>query len=145
LEVFAGYQVNKYFGVEGGYANLGEYNVNSSVSAPVAAVGTSTWEANNVWSLSALGYVPIQEHFSAFGRLGLAYSRLSFNYSDTAGDAINASKNATSPLFGLGLKYDLTKNASVRGEFERYENIGDGATTGQSSVNVWSVGLQYHF
>ena len=144
-KLLAGYQVNKYFGVEGGYGNLGQYNVNSTVSAPGAGVGTATWKANNVWSLAGIGYIPIVDKLSAFGKVGFAYSKVSFNYSDTVGDAISNSKSTTSPLYGVGMKYDFGNNVSVRGEFERYQNVGDSNITGQSSINVFSLGLLYRF
>ena len=144
-KLLGGYQINKYFGVEGAYAKLGQYSISSTVSAPGAGLGAATWEANNVWSLAALGYVPIQDHFSAFGKLGVAYSKVNFNYSDTVGDVVSAGKNTTSPLFGVGLKFDFNERASLRGEFERYQNLGDSTITGQSSVNVWSLGMQYRF
>ncbi len=105
-KVVGGYQVNKYFGAEGGYANFGQYSVNSLVTVPGAGNGTATWQASNIWSLAAIGYVPIQDQFSLFGKIGLAYSSVSFNYSDTVGDAISASKNSTVPLYGVGLKYN---------------------------------------
>jgi len=143
-KLFGGYQVNKYFGVEGGYADLGRYSVNSNVTAPGAGPGAGTWEADNVWSLAAVGYLPIQDRFSAFGKVGLAYPKVEFNYS-APGASVSASNSSTSPLYGVGLKYDLTNNASVRGEFERYQNLGAGSTTAQSSVNVWTVGMQYRF
>jgi OmpA-OmpF porin, OOP family len=144
-KVLGGYQINKYFGVEGAYAKPGQYSISSTVSAPGAGLGTATWEASNVWSLAALGYAPIQDHFSAFAKIGVAYSKVNFNYSDTVGDVVSASKNTTSPLFGVGLKFDFNERASLRGEFERYQNLGDSTITGQSSLNVWSLGMQYRF
>ena len=143
-KLFGGYQVNKHFGLEGGYADLGRYDINSSVTAPGAGPGAGNWEADNVWSLAAVGYLPIHDRFSAFGKAGLAYSRVNFTHS-SPGAAVNASDNTTNPLFGLGLKYDFTKNASVRGEFERYQNLANASTTGETSVNVWSLGMQYLF
>lgn len=144
-KILGGYQFNKYFGAEGAYAKLGQYSFNSTVSAPGAGLGAGTWEANNVWSLAAVGYVPIQDHFSALGKIGIAYSKVNLNYSDTVGDVVGASKNTTAPLFGVGLKYDFNEQTSLRGEFERYQNLGDSTITGQSSVNVWSLGMQYRF
>jgi OOP family OmpA-OmpF porin len=144
-KLFGGYQVNRYFGVEGGYAKLGQSNFTSSVTLPGTGTGSGTWDPKDAWSLSAVGYLPVVDRFSLFGKVGLAYSKVNFGYADTVGDAISASKHTTDPLYGAGLKYDLTKETSVRGEFERYQNIGDSSVTGQSSVNVWSVGLQYHF
>ena len=143
-KLYTGYQASRYLGFEGAYANLGQYSLNTSVSAPAAGTGTGTWQANNVWSLAAVGYLPLGENFSAFGKLGLAYSNVNFTYAGPA-TAISAGKNSSSPLYGLGLKYDLGSNMALRGEFERYQNVGDSSTTGQTSVNVWTLGIQYKF
>ena len=143
-KLYTGYQASRYLGFEGAYANLGQYSLNTAVSAPLAGTGAGTWQANNVWSLAAIGYLPLNDKFSAFGKLGLAYSNVNFTYSGPA-TAISASKNSSSPLYGLGVKYDLGNNMALRGEVERYQNVGDSGVTGQTSVNVWSLGIQYKF
>jgi OmpA-OmpF porin, OOP family len=143
-KLYLGYQVNSYFGVEGAYTNLGQSGITSAIATPVAGTGNGTWTANNIYSLSAVGTLPIQDGLSAFGKIGAAYSNINFTYSG-GGAAVSANNSAVSPLYGVGLKYDITGNTSVRGEFERYQNLGDSALTGQSSVNVLSLDLQYRF
>jgi hypothetical protein len=49
------------------------------------------------------------------------------------------------PLLGLGLKFDFTKAFGVRGEWERFNNVGDGSTTGQTPMNVWTLSGQFRF
>jgi hypothetical protein len=39
----------------------------------------------------------------------------------------------------------VTKAIGPRGEFERFNNVGDGSTTGQSAVHAWSVSALYRF
>ncbi len=143
-KLFGGYQFNPNVGVEGGYARLGSFNINSAITAPAAGSGTGNWTANNVWSLSAVGTLPLQERLAVFGKVGAAYANVNLTYAG-GGAAISANSSGFSPLYGLGVKYDLSRNASLRGEFERYQNLGDSNLTGQSSVNVFSLSAQYHF
>lgn len=44
-------------------------------------------------------------------------------------------------MYGLGAKYDYTKNIGVRLEWERYKNV----VHESSDVNLTSVSLQYSF
>ncbi|HEV7821010.1 MAG TPA: outer membrane beta-barrel protein, partial [Burkholderiales bacterium] len=79
-KLFGGYQFNQYIAAEGGYTNLGKFNVNSTVAGPVAGTGAGTWEAKNIWSVAAVGSLPITPQFAAIGKLGLAYSKVDFDY-----------------------------------------------------------------
>jgi OOP family OmpA-OmpF porin len=144
LKLFGGYQFTPYIGAEGGYTNLGKFDINSSVAGPTSGTGAGTWEAKNVWSLAAVGTLPITSQLAAIGKLGLAYSKVNLDYS-APGVAIGQSNTGTSPLYGVGLKYSVTPNTALRGEWERYSNLGDAATTGKSSVDAWTMSVQYSF
>ncbi len=143
-KLFGGYQFTPYVGVEGGYTSLGKFDINSSVAGPAPGTGTGTWEAKNVWSLAAVGTLPITSQWAAIGKLGVAYSKVDFNYA-SPGAAISQSDTGTSPLYGLGVKYRFTPQTALRGEWERYSNLGDGSTTGKSSVDAWTMSVQYNF
>jgi OOP family OmpA-OmpF porin len=145
-KLFGGYQFSRYFGIEGGYSDLGQFSADSAISAPAPDSGSGTWKASNVWSLAAIGSVPIQKDFSAFGKLGLAYSKVDLSYiAPVSGATVSQSSSQTTPLLGLGLKYDIDKHIALRGEWERYLNLGDSGTTGRSDVNLWTVSVQYRF
>ena len=143
-KLFGGYQFTPYIGVEGGYTSLGKFDINSSVTGPAPGTGAGTWEAKNVWSLAAVGTLPITSQWAAIGKLGVAYSKVNFDYA-SPGAAISQSDTGTSPLYGLGVKYNFTPQTAVRGEWERYSNLGDGSTTGKSSVDAWTMSVQYNF
>ena len=145
-KLFGGYQFTRYLGLEGGLTDLGRFSGSSAISAPVPDSGTGTWKAGNVLSLAAIGSLPLGNEFSAFGKLGLAYSRADLSYAaPVSGASISQSSTQTTPLIGLGLKYDLDKHFAVRGEWERYMGLGDNSTSGRTDVNAWTASLQRRF
>jgi OOP family OmpA-OmpF porin len=43
------------------------------------------------------------------------------------------------------MKYDFTKRTGIRAEWEQYKNIGDKNKTGESDLDLISIGIQYKF
>jgi len=64
---------------------------------------------------------------------------------DVPGALYSPSATRVQPLLGVGLKFDFNKTFGVRAEFERFSNVGDGSSTGQSPIYVWSAGAQVRF
>jgi OmpA-OmpF porin, OOP family len=122
-KIFGGYQFSKNFDIELGYADLGQ-----------AKAGGSTFEAKGV-ELAGVGMLPIGERFSLLARGGLFHWKV-----DTTGSA-NAS--GTDLTYGFGLRFDFNRDFSIRGEWQRYKDVGDLNTTGQADVDVIGVSLVY--
>ena len=123
-KLFGGYQVNRNFAVEGGYADLGQ------AAIPGAVLDTSAWFAH------AVGILPINEQFGLFGKLGLAMVE-----TDTTGIG---TLDSTSPAFGLGLRYFFTPQFGIRGEWDRFRAPGS-PFTGKSDVDYWSISAVFRF
>jgi OOP family OmpA-OmpF porin len=51
----------------------------------------------------------------------------------------------TDLTYGIGAQYDINRQLGVRAEWQRYTNMGDDATIGESDVDVMSVGLVVRF
>src|SRR5258706_6436041 len=64
-KAFGGYQLNRYFGVEGGYADLGKSTI---VGTPGNAAGFES----QAWYGTAVGSLPLNPQFALTGKLGLA-------------------------------------------------------------------------
>ena len=64
--------------------------------------------------------------------------------SDTTGLG-SGGDDGTDFTYGVGLKYDFTRNLAARVEYQRYNDLGNSNTTGQSDVNMWSLGLMFKF
>lgn len=141
-KIFGGYQFDRNFGVEGGYTNIGKATATGTIGA---RAGSGKAEAKG-FELLYVGTLPINEQFAVYGKLGLF--RWDFDMSATGRrESGTIGDKVTNLTLGVGLKYNLTKDLAARLEFQRYAGVGvgDNAITGQLSVNVSSLGLQFKF
>jgi OOP family OmpA-OmpF porin len=140
----AGYQVNSYLAVEGGYVNLGKFKYNATFSGVSSTV---SFEPSG-WNLDVLGIMPINNQFSVFVKAGMIRAKVEDTVSATNGSS-SASEIVTAtnwkPNYGVGVTYTLSRNSAVRAELEQYRKLGDDATTGSGDVNLLSIGYQYKF
>lgn len=140
FKLFGGYKFNKHFALEGGYFDLGKFGY-TTATVPVGTLSGNIKLRG--WNFDAVGYMPITEKFSAFGRAGANYAEARDNFSSTGAvsvpAAINPSKNAFNYKAGLGVQYELTETIGLRGEAERYR-IND-AVNSRGDIDMLSVGL----
>ncbi|HXU93676.1 MAG TPA: outer membrane beta-barrel protein [Gallionella sp.] len=120
--VLLGYQYNQNFAFEGEYNDLGRFTT--------AAINGKS----NVWGLSAVGILPLQDKFSVYGKLGLARS-------DTSTSAATGTKR-TAATYGLGGQYDATSMIGLRLSWERY---GVGITGQNASDDLYSLAAVFKF
>jgi OOP family OmpA-OmpF porin len=143
FKLFGGYQVNKYFAVEAGYFDLGQFGFVANTVPTGSLSGNIKIKGLN---LDAVGTLPITEKFSAFGRLGVAYAHTDGRFVGTgAVNVLNPSPSArdTNLKVGLGVQYAFTEALSLRAEIERYR-IND-AVGNKGDVDLASIGLVYRF
>jgi OmpA-OmpF porin, OOP family len=128
-KVFGGYQINRYFGVELGYHDLGGI----SAAGPGGAVGFDS----TALSAALVGSIPITQRFAGFAKLGVARTETDAT-GVLGGVPVAGSDRNTDATYGLGLRYDFTKMFGVRGEWERFR-AGGGSVGGKSDIDVFSV------
>lgn len=148
-KLFGGYKFNKYFALEGGYVDLGQFSAATTITAVRGAAITptavnATFKAEEGYFLTAVGILPLSNNFSIFGKLG-AYSMKTKLDVAVAGTSLSNSERNEDMLYGVGLGYDFTRNVSLRAEWERFEKVGDENKTGQGDVDLISVGLVFKF
>ena len=142
--LFAGYQVNRNFALEGGYDQLGRFNYSSAVSSPAADTVSGRFDAH-AFDLSAVGILPIAPGWSAFGKAGIAYSEAKLDAGSTGAVAVSSQHHwSTEPLLGGGISVDVTRNVFVRAEWDRFLHVGD-SNTGRGDIDMYTVGVGYHF
>jgi len=137
FRILGGYQINRNFAAELGYQDLGKV----TLSAP----GVSFNIKANVWELVGIGAYPFANQFSGYGKLG-AYHGESKASAAVAGFGSGSLKETNTDLtFGLGVQYDVSRELGVRGEWQRYKNIGGDNVGGKSDVDVLSIGALWRF
>jgi len=135
-KIFGGYQLNKNFGFELGYVQLGE------ATASFAGFGSASIEAKG-FELLGVGTLPINQQFSVFGKLG--FFRWDVDFKDGTGLVGNASDSGTDLTYGFGVQYSFTKNVALRAEWQRYNDVGEANTTGKADVDTLGVSVVIRF
>jgi len=124
---FLGFQVCRFFALEGGYTSLGSY---SSEVQVVEDPGRFVAEASpHAWSVSGLVTTPPWKRLSAFARVGAAFWKADREIHDRLGAGFLAQgddASGTSVVWGFGGRFDFSKHVGIRGEWERFENVADG-------------------
>ncbi len=121
LKVYGGQQLHKYFGWEASLVNF----VREVQNTPTGDVKRDFFGASG----AAVGILPVNADFSAFGKLGLMAGRKRIR-----GPGGDSNENELNLLVGVGARYALTPRAAIRAE---YEDFNQG--------NLISVGVTYKF
>ena len=121
---FGGYQFNRYFGLEAGYADFGE-------TEPLGSAGPRL-EADAAY-LVAVGTVPFTDSFSGYAKAGISDWNVDTSIAGFVGD-----DNGNDPTYGLGLQYRFTDHVALRGGYDRFE-IDD------SEVDLAQLQLRFDF
>jgi OOP family OmpA-OmpF porin len=136
---FGGYQITPNWGVEAQYGNLGSRS--GSVRLAGASLGTITSKATQM-SLAGTGTLPLASGFSLMGKIGLTS-----NKNNVTGAGSSGSDSVSGLLVGLGVSYNLTKEASLRLEIENFGKVSkdNGASGSAIRASNVSLGLVYAF
>jgi len=132
-KILGGYQFSRNFAAEIAYSAPAE--VTASLGA--ARIGVET----TIWELVGVGMLPVVDRFSVYGKLGLY--RAETEDSNNFG-APTSSETNNDLTFGFGARYDITPRFAVRGEWQRYNDVG-GGDIGESHVDVISIGGLFRF
>lgn len=132
-----GYNFNNMLGLEVGYTSFGTV-FDSSQNNNTAAFGAKQ-DANAI-TASVLGTFPVGERFGIFGRAGVARFD---NDKEVQGVPIS-SDDRTKPYFGAGVKFGLTDNFALRGEYQVYRDLADIGGV-KDDVQAWSGGILFTF
>lgn len=143
IKFYGGYQFTPHFAIEGGYFDLGKFDV-SATTFPVGTVSGST-EFQGL-NLDLVGYSHFTERLSGLARVGITYAETVNTFSGTGAVGIadgSSDERNTNPKVGLGLQYAFNDNLAMRLEAERYR-LNNGIS-GKDDVDLFSVGLVYRF
>jgi OmpA-OmpF porin, OOP family len=131
-KILGGYQFSRHFAAELGYTDGG------SVTATFGSLREEI-EAS-VFDLVAVGILPVVDRLAVYGKLGLYRAETE----DTTNFGFSAKETNTDITYGFGVRYDFSGKFALRGEWQRYADVG-GGEIGESDVDVISVGLLFRF
>jgi OOP family OmpA-OmpF porin len=133
--LFGGYRITPNLAVELGYTDLGE--VSASGAGESASVEARALEA------TGLGMLPLSPAMSLYAKAGVYRGEVDGRFSSGLGGG-SAEETNTDFTFGFGAQFDLARNVALRGEWQRYRNMG-GDEIGESDVDLLSVGVLFKF
>ena len=137
-KAFGGMRVNPMFGGELAYHDLGQSTLSGTTGAG------STASLNNKATgiaASGVGYVPLMPNAEAFGKAGALFWERESNQTN-ASVSSNSKDDGTSPLIGAGVQYRLKSNVYVRGEWERFFDVGADSAY-ETDIDAYSIGMSY--
>src|SRR5580700_4120950 len=109
FKVFGGYAFNRYFALEGGYFDLGQFGFTANTTPAGSLRGDIKLKGGNI---DLVGSVPLGDKFSLFARAGLNYAEAKDSFRGTGlVGVLNPSpqKSAANYKFGVGAEYDFTR------------------------------------
>ena len=128
--VYGGYQLNKYFGLEGAYANLNDMTGNAgAIRTEIDA---------DAWTLDAVLSYPLTAKLAVAGKVGAAYMLSETATKNGAALTVRAGEDGFEPHYGLGVRYALLDNVDVRADWERFD-------AEDFDVDLLSAGLAVKF
>jgi OOP family OmpA-OmpF porin len=122
--------MNRYFALEIGYQNFGDFEQNFTIDG---VSGKAKLSADG-YTFGAVGSYPLGEHFEVFGRAGAFFWDGEAEINNTS----QADPGDTNPYFGAGLGYRFTDAFSVSADWTRYD-LED------TESDVLSVGVRFRF
>ena len=127
VRVGVGYQYSPNWAFETSYAALGTTTSANGISGKAQAL-----------QVAAIGRLPVADAFAVTGKLGIAGAML-----DVTGGVGNTNINAT---FGFGAEYTLSKQFTVRAQYENLGRFGNASnTTATMKGTLLSAGIVMNF
>lgn len=141
-------QFNRNLALEGGYADLGNFDARREITAPVFGSLSGNIRASaSGFYMGAEGIIPLPNRFSLFGKLGTSYSTRTAYISASGAMSplltpaeLGARRSEWNSKYGLGAHYEMSNNLGLRFEYERINSFGDGRSA-EGNVGMWSLGL----
>ena len=148
-----GYRFLRHLAAEVEYLDLGtrRYLASDVVSldADVFSIATRVKTRTSGLAASALGILPLSDHWEIYGRAGLVLTndRIDILLTDEGGGGVAGSDegSGTSLMAGGGISLGFASLYSIRVEFRRVFDAGDKNISGKRDVDLLSAGVLVQF
>lgn len=136
-KLFGGYRMNDHVAFEAAYADLGSYDVTTTVTAPFAARNHGEFDATALL-VDVVGILPFADRYEVFGKVGLAVWEIGVDVSGTAGGARvspDFDDDGSDFHYAVGVATHFADSVAVRAEWEAIDLAED--------LSTWSIGIQF--
>ena len=132
--VWAGRELTDHLGVELGYVDFGNVQGTGNFNVDASVHG---------WTLHGVLSWPVNDELTVFGKAGLIAARVK---ADTS-TGFHARDDDIAPGAGAGVTYRLTDQLNLRAEWEFFGKVGNSSPggTGEDTMDLMSLGLEYHY
>jgi hypothetical protein len=130
LRLVAGWQINDYLSVEGGYQNFGAFEQTFTVNGQAVDVSLDA----DGFTLGGTGSLPLSDRFALYGRVGAFF----WDGDAEINNVSQARPEDTNLYLGAGVSFALAGRLKLIVDWTRY-NLED------TESNVISLGLTYGF
>jgi len=133
VKLFGGVQFNQHFAMEMAFVDLGEATYSGTF------VGTSVMNGrleSSGFNFAFVGTAPLNAGFSIFGKAGF-FSWESEARDVTGGLPFASRVTGTDLSYGFGASFHVTRNFSLRAEWEQFEAVDD--------ISLLSLGVAFRF
>lgn len=128
--IVGGWRVNRYFGLEAGYQNFGDFEQNVTINGVTSKAKLSA----DGYTFGVTGSYPVSDRVEVFGRGGWFF----WDGNADVNNVSQASPEDTNLYYGAGLSFGLSKRFHINTDWTRFE-------LKSTESDVFSVGLQYRF
>ncbi|EKD54799.1 MAG: OmpA-like protein transmembrane protein [uncultured bacterium] len=145
--LFGGYNFNKYFGLEAGYATYAPSTYKASNSVASEKLKYTLGALNVV----AKGYLPFDESgFNAYvlGGIAAVNSKVALTTNNVPGvPSDSKTTRKLRPMYGIGVSYDVAEHVTTSLEASHIQGSGNLKTSNSAipSANMLSLNLGYNF
>lgn len=143
--IFGGYNFNRYFGVEAGFAQYAQskYTIASTVNSSNASLKYTM----SALDLVGKAYLPIAESgFNVYALAGAARvnstQKLTLNTASFS-KSMSQTTHKVRPVYGLGTSYDVNEHVTTNLEFSHIQGNGKNSTV--PSANMLTLNVAYNF
>jgi OOP family OmpA-OmpF porin len=149
-KIFAGLQFNRNFALEMSYQDLGSFKLTANGVVTCVPIALKETLSASGFGLDGVISIPLSKEFALLARLGFFAWSLDAKATATNGNngntaTANDKPTGTSLSFGIGARYNFSEHFGLRVEYQRFTDIGDQNSTGQSDVDLLSASLIYRF
>lgn len=141
VRVTGGYQYTPNVAVEVSYGDYGA--ATGSVVDPVLGLANAKIATSGL-QLAAVGSLPLSNNFALTGKLGVASTSVKTSVTAAAGVG-GVTSTSTTLTAGIGVRYDLSKNVSLRAQYESLGNVKEGASGQKFGLSLISAGVSFAF